>query len=102
MRFNNPAFTLDESPNFISLLKSESYEDDDFDNKVVEQFLTYTKQNGETLPGLVKRSIAEAMLFIDGNYLESIENPYGEEATEMYEEFLDEDDREKWIPYLRR
>lgn len=41
-----------------------------FNKQIVQEFMTYTKQDGEILSGLVKRSVAEAMLFIDGNYLE--------------------------------
>ena len=58
------ALSSSQSPNFHRMIVSGNYDPVEIRN----EFLTYTKQNGKVLPGLVKRREAEANMFNYGVY----------------------------------
>ena len=99
--FNNPALTPIESPNFLILLQQESYESEEFEKAVVDQFYTYCKQKDVVLGGLVKRSTAEAMLFLEGEYFEEYDDLYSDLAVlEKYREYMEYYECQDMIQYL--
>lgn len=101
LRFNNRMLNVDDSPNFLALLKQESYEGYEFEKQVVDQFLTYIKQDGIILGGLVKRSTAEAMLFLENEYFEDYIDLYSDnEVKEIYKDFLKKYGREDMAEYI--
>ncbi|MED9905179.1 MAG: DNRLRE domain-containing protein [Lachnospiraceae bacterium] len=101
LRFNNYSLTVEGSPNFLTLLKQKSYSGYEFEKAVVDQFLTYTKQNETVLGGLVKRSVAEAMLFLEGNYFENVDDLYADpETLTKYKDFLIKYNREDILQYI--
>ena len=53
-----------QSPNFHRIIVSGNYDPTEIRN----EFLSYTKQGGQVLPGLVKRREAEANMFNYGIY----------------------------------
>lgn len=66
LRFSNGSITTTGSPLFTAYLKSGNYNEKETLNKI----LSYTTQGQTVLPGLVKRRIAEAMIFSGYGYPE--------------------------------
>ena len=58
LRFNNTAFTIKKSQEFMEVLKEKDYLDEEIRRKIASQFMTYSLQNDKRLGGLVKRSAA--------------------------------------------
>ena len=58
LRFNNTAFTIKKSQEFMEVLKEKDYLDEEIRRKIASQFMTYSLQNDKRLEGLVKRSAA--------------------------------------------
>ena len=102
LRFNNYMLNVNDSPDFLALLKQEYYGGYEFEKQVVYQFLTYTKQNGVILGGLVKRSTAEAMLFLENEYFEDYTDLYSDdEVKDRYKEFLEKYGYGDMAEYIR-
>ena len=58
LRFNNTAFTIKKSQEFMEVLKEKDYLDEEIRRIIASQFMTYSLQNDKRLGGLVKRSAA--------------------------------------------
>ena len=58
LRFNNTAFTIKKSQEFMEVLKERDYLDEEIRRIIASQFMTYSLQNDKRLGGLVKRSAA--------------------------------------------
>ena len=56
--FNNTAFTIKKSQEFMEVLKEKDYLDEEIRRIIASQFMTYSLQNDKRLGGLVKRSAA--------------------------------------------
>ena len=89
LRFNNTAFTIKKSQEFMEVLKEKDYLDEEIRRKIASQFMTYSLQNDERLGGLVKRSAAEAIVFLENNYLTEYDDLYSDpDVIEIYRNFL--------------
>ena len=87
--FNNTAFTIKKSQEFMEVLKEKDYLDEEIRRKIASQFMTYSLQNDERLRGLVKRSAAEAIVFLENNYLTEYDDLYSDpDVIEIYRNFL--------------
>ena len=64
LRFSNKRITVDGSPDLMKYLLEGNYNEKD----TLAEMLTYVVQEGEVLGGLVKRRIAEAMIFSGYGY----------------------------------
>ncbi len=101
LRFNNAYFNVDDSPNFTKILVNEDYSNENVKQLIVNEFMTYIKQDGEILGGLVKRSTAEAILFLENNYFTDFDDLYSaSEVIKQYKEFLTKYGWEGLIEYL--
>lgn len=101
LRFNNGYFSVDNSPNFTNILVNEDYSNEDVKQLIVNEFMTYNKQDGEILGGLVKRSTAEAILFLENNYFTDYDDLYSDpKVIKQYKEFLEKYGWEELIEYL--
>ncbi len=101
LRFNNGYFTVNDSPNFTRLLVNEDYSKDNVKQLIVNEFMTYIKQDGVILPGLVKRSAAEAILFLENDYFVSFDDLYSNtDVLEKYKSFLIQYGWEELIEYI--
>ena len=89
LRFNNTAFTIKKSQEFMEVLKEKDYLDEEIRRKIASQFMTYSLQNDKRLEGLVKRSAAEAIVFLENNYLTEYDDLYSDpDVIEIYRNFL--------------
>ena len=52
LRFNNTAFTIKKSQEFMEVLKEKDYLDEEIRRKIASQFMTYSLQNDERLGGI--------------------------------------------------
>lgn len=69
---------------------------------IVKEFMTYNKQNGEILGGLVKRSTAEAILFLENDYFTDYDDLYSDpKVLEKYKEFLIRYELEELVEYIK-
>ena len=104
LRFNNTAFTIKKSQEFMEVLKEKDYLDEEIRRKIASQFMTYSLQNDERLGGLVKRSAAEAIVFLENNYLTEYDDLYSDpDVIEIYRNFLikyEVDNLEEYLEYL--
>ena len=104
LRFNNGKFTIAESPKFTEVLKEKDYFDEEIRRKIASQFMTYSLQNDERLGGLVKRSAAEAIVFLENNYLTEYDDLYSDpDVIEIYRNFLikyEVDNLDEYLKYL--
>ena len=102
--FNNGKFTPARSPKFTEVLKEKDYFDEEIRRKIASQFMTYSLQNDERLRGLVKRSAAEAIVFLENNYLTEYDDLYSDpDVIEIYRNFLikyEVDNLEEYLKYL--
>lgn len=102
--FNNTAFTIKKSQEFMEVLKEKDYLDEEIRRKIASQFMTYSLQNDERLRGLVKRSAAEAIVFLENNYLTEYDDLYSDpDVIEIYRNFLikyEVDNLEEYLEYL--
>ena len=102
--FNNTAFTIKKSQEFMEVLKEKDYLDEEIRRKIASQFMTYSLQNDERLGGLVKRSAAEAIVFLENNYLTEYDDLYSDpDVIEIYRNFLikyEVDNLEEYLEYL--
>lgn len=102
--FNNTAFTIKKSQEFMEVLKEKDYLDEEIRRKIASQFMTYSQQNDERLRGLVKRSAAEAIVFLENNYLTEYDDLYSDpDVIEIYRNFLikyEVDNLEEYLEYL--
>ena len=84
-----PIVTPARSPKFTEVLKEKDYFDEEIRRKIASQFMTYSLQNDERLGGLVKRSAAEAIVFLENNYLTEYDDLYSDpDVIEIYRNFL--------------
>ena len=89
LRFNNTAFTIKKSQEFMEVLKEKDYLDEEIRRIIASQFMTYSLQNDKRLEGLVKRSAAEAIVFLENNYLTEYDDLYSDpDVIEIYRNFL--------------
>ena len=104
LRFNNTAFTIKKSQEFMEVLKEKDYLDEEIRRKIASQFMTYSLQNDKRLEGLVKRSAAEAIVFLENNYLTEYDDLYSDpDVIEIYRNFLikyEVDNLEEYLEYL--
>ena len=104
LRFNNTAFTIKKSQEFMEVLKEKDYLDEEIRRKIASQFMTYSLQNDERLRGLVKRSAAEAIVFLENNYLTEYDDLYSDpDVIEIYRNFLikyEVDNLDEYLEYL--
>ena len=104
LRFNNTAFTIKKSQEFMEVLKEKDYLDEEIRRIIASQFMTYSLQNDERLGGLVKRSAAEAIVFLENNYLTEYDDLYSDpDVIEIYRNFLikyEVDNLEEYLKYL--
>ena len=102
--FNNTAFTIKKSQEFMEVLKEKDYLDEEIRRKIASQFMTYSLQNDKRLEGLVKRSAAEAIVFLENNYLTEYDDLYSDpDVIEIYRNFLikyEVDNLEEYLEYL--
>ena len=99
-----PIVTPAISPKFTEVLKEKDYFDEEIRRKIASQFMTYSLQNDERLRGLVKRSAAEAIVFLENNYLTEYDDLYSDpDVIEIYRNFLikyEVDNLEEYLEYL--
>ena len=101
LRFNNIAFTVIKSPNFTRILVNEDYSQEDVKQAIVNEFMTYKLQGDDILPGLVIRSTAEAILFLENDYFTDYDDLYSNpEVLKKYKDFLTKYGREDMIKYF--
>ena len=104
LRFNNTAFTIKKSQEFMEVLKEKDYLDEEIRRKIASQFMTYSLQNDKRLEGLVKRSAAEAIVFLENNYLTEYDDLYSDpDVIEIYRNFLikyEVDNLDEYLEYL--
>ena len=102
--FNNGKFNIRESKNFKEVLMNIDYSKEDVKRQIASQFMTYSLQNGKRLGGLVKRSAAEAIVFLENNYLTEYDDLYSDpDVIEIYRNFLikyEVDNLEEYLEYL--
>ena len=102
--FNNTAFTIKKSQEFMEVLKEKDDLDEEIRRKIASQFMTYSLQNDERLRGLVKRSAAEAIVFLENNYLTEYDDLYSDpDVIEIYRNFLikyEVDNLDEYLEYL--
>ena len=102
LRFNNAYFNINDSPNFTRILANEDYLQESVKQLIVKEFMTYNKQNGEILGGLVKRSTAEAILFLENDYFTDYDDLYSDpKVLEKYKEFLIRYELEELVEYIK-
>lgn len=102
LRFNNSTFTIKKSPNFTGILINEDYSEEDVKQMIVNEFLTYKLQGDKVLPGLVKRSTAEAILFLENDYFTDYDDLYSDpDVLDKYKKFLEKYGRKDMIEYLK-
>ena len=99
-----PIVTPARSPKFTEVLKEKDYFDEEIRRKIASQFMTYSLQNDERLGGLVKRSAAEAIVFLENNYLTEYDDLYSDpDVIEIYRNFLikyEVDNLDEYLEYL--
>ena len=99
-----PIVTPAISPKFTEVLKEKDYFDEEIRRKIASQFMTYSLQNDERLGGLVKRSAAEAIVFLENNYLTEYDDLYSDpDVIEIYRNFLikyEVDNLDEYLEYL--
>lgn len=101
LRFNNIAFTVIKSPNFTRILVNEDYSQENVKQAIVNEFMTYKLQGDDILPGLVIRSTAEAILFLENDYFTDYDDLYSNpEVLKKYKNFLTKYGREDMINYF--
>ena len=78
LRFNNTAFTIKKSQEFMEVLKRRDYLDEEIRRKIASQFMTYSLQNDKRLEGLVKEVQQKHNSVLENNYLTEYDDLYSD------------------------